>query len=362
MLCQQAVPIHRGRRSARRRWPLAVRRPPSPAARLLPESSSTTAGALDLLRYGRNFRRASPPPRPPLVNSAEPSSTQALREPDVSFSVGLLSNTASKEPITAHTSSSSSPLTVQHDDTETSTPSQCCLWSSPGSSILVRRPCGWYFVFYIRMDPGGCFHMYPDVGCGPYQSLSEVDDAINQHLHDLRIPEMLPPMEKMIRQAMYWPDGKRKRCKSAGYFEKDKCHLIQALVEKYNEDHNLLGDFAYELKDFLQHGVIYEDQRRYHHLNFTAKVKRADGNNGYVGMKHPNNDAYSGGHLDGYLPFGVNSYARNNDEELSVKDEEDMLRRMYKGLDKPGGFKRPIPKFATRIVWKTEEEAGVEAG
>ena len=125
-----------------------------------------------------------------LVNSAEPSSTQALREPDVSFSVGLLSNTASKEPITAHTSSSSSPHTVQHDDTETSTPSQCCLWSSPGSSILVRRPCGWYFVFYIRMDPGGCFHMYPDVGCGPYQSLSEVDDAINQHLHDLWIPEM----------------------------------------------------------------------------------------------------------------------------------------------------------------------------
>uniref|UniRef100_A0A0E0HKK5 Uncharacterized protein n=1 Tax=Oryza nivara TaxID=4536 RepID=A0A0E0HKK5_ORYNI len=83
MLCQQAVPIHRGRRSARRRWPLAVRRPPSPAARLLPESSSTTAGALDLLRYGRNFRRASPPPRPPLVNSAEPSSAQVLREPDV---------------------------------------------------------------------------------------------------------------------------------------------------------------------------------------------------------------------------------------------------------------------------------------
>uniref|UniRef100_A0A0E0L7H1 DUF3615 domain-containing protein n=1 Tax=Oryza punctata TaxID=4537 RepID=A0A0E0L7H1_ORYPU len=334
MLCQQPVPIHRRRRRARRRWPLAVRR--------LPESSSTTPGALDLLRYERNFRRASPPPRPTLVNSAEPSSAQALRKPDVSFSVGLLSNTASKEPITAHTSSSSSPQqTVQPDDTDTSTPSQCCLWSSPGSSILVRRPRGWYFVFYIRMDPGGCFHMYPDVGCGPYQSLSEVDDAINQHLHDLRIPEMgeeldrLPPMEKMIRQTMYWPDGKRKRCKSAGYSENDKCHLIQALVEKYNDDHNLLEDFAYELKDFLQHGVIYEDQRRYHHLNFTAK--------------HPNNDAYSGGHLDGYLPFGVNSYARNNDEELSVKNEEDMLRRMYKSLDKPGGFKRPIPKFASRI-------------
>lgn len=59
--------------------------------------------------------------------------------------------------------------------------------------------------------------------------------------------DRLPPMEKMIRQAMYWPDGKRKRCKSAGYFEKDKCHLIQALVEKYNEDHNLLGVCSFSL-------------------------------------------------------------------------------------------------------------------
>jgi hypothetical protein len=59
--------------------------------------------------------------------------------------------------------------------------------------------------------------------------------------------DRLPPMEKMIRQTMYWPDGRRKRCKSAGYFEKDKCHLIQALVDKYNDDHNLLGVCSFSL-------------------------------------------------------------------------------------------------------------------
>ncbi|KAF0903340.1 hypothetical protein E2562_026615 [Oryza meyeriana var. granulata] len=340
MLSQPMLPIHRGRRSARRPWPLAVRRPPSPAVRRLSECFSTRSGALDLLRYGRNFRRASLPQRPPLVNAAEPSSSQVLQEPDVSFSGGFLGNTASKELITSHTSSS--PQTVQRD----STPSHCCVWSSPGSTILVRSPPDWYFIFYIRMDRGGCFHMYPDVGAGPYQSLLEADDAINQHLHGLRIPKMgeeldrLSGMERMIQRCLFWPDGTRKRSSSDGYYKKDKCHLIQALLDKYNDDHNLLGDSAYELKDFLQLGKIYEDHRWYYHLNFTTKMKRADGdcggdnlffaeishmqgenewavsccckvkpnanghcygcrNDGSPGIKHPNNpDAYTGGHLD----------------------------------------------------------------
>ncbi|KAF0915717.1 hypothetical protein E2562_038377 [Oryza meyeriana var. granulata] len=43
-------------------------------------------------------------------------------------------------------------------------------------------------------------------------------------------------------------------------------------------------------------------------------------NDGSPGIKHPNNPgAYTGGHLDGYLPFGL-------------KDEEDMLRRKFKGF------------------------------
>jgi hypothetical protein len=137
------------------------------------------------------------------TSTAADPSAQELQEPDALLSGELLSSTALKEPITASTSSS--PQTVRRDGIDASTPSG----SSPGSSILVRRPPGWYFVFYIRMDPGGRLHMYPDVGNGPYRSLPEVDDAINQHLHNLRIPEMgeeldrLPLIESMIRQDMY---------------------------------------------------------------------------------------------------------------------------------------------------------------
>uniref|UniRef100_A0A0D9WLG3 DUF3615 domain-containing protein n=1 Tax=Leersia perrieri TaxID=77586 RepID=A0A0D9WLG3_9ORYZ len=295
-------------------------------------------------RLPGSFRSTSQPDQM-FVNAAESSSAQAMQEPDVSFSRDLLSDTTSKEPMTAHTSSS--PQTVQHD----STPSQCSLWSSPGSSILVRSHPDWYFVLYIRMDRGGYFHIYPDVGGGPFQSLPEVDDAINQHLQRKRIPKMgeeldkLPLVERMIRLAMYWPDGKRKSSKW------------------------------------------------YYHLNFTAKMKRADGfdcrvdnlffaeithmqgedewviscccvikpnasghcygcrNNGYPGMKHPNNvDAYSGGHMNGCLPFGFHSSVDSDCEDLSLEDEEDMLRRRYKGLDKPGGFKIAYPPFASPIL------------
>uniref|UniRef100_I1PZ99 DUF3615 domain-containing protein n=1 Tax=Oryza glaberrima TaxID=4538 RepID=I1PZ99_ORYGL len=255
--------------------------------------------------------------------AADPSYAQELQEPDALLSGELLSSTALKEPITASTSSS--PQTVRRDGIEASTPS--------GSSILVRRPPGWYFVFYIRMDPGGRLHMYPDVGNGPYRSLPEVDDAINQHLDNLRIPRR---GEELGRLPLI----------EIGGYEKDNRCLVQALVEKYNDDHNLLGDFAYELKDFLQIGVMYEDQRYYYHINFTTKTKgahksgcamdnlffaelshmqgkdewvvscccvikpTANGhcygcrNDGKYGLKHPNNsDAYSGGHLDGCLPL-----------------------------------------------------------
>uniref|UniRef100_A0A0D9WLG5 DUF3615 domain-containing protein n=1 Tax=Leersia perrieri TaxID=77586 RepID=A0A0D9WLG5_9ORYZ len=316
-----------------------------------------------------------------LVNAAESSSAQVLRETDASFSKGLLSNTSSKEPITSHTSSS--PQTVQCKETYTSAQSQCCSWSSPESTILFRRPPEWYLKFYIRMDRGGCFHIYPDVGGGPFQSLSEADDAITQHLRGLRVPSMgeeldrLPLMERMIRQTMYWPDGKRKHSKSGGY-KKDDHPLIQALVEKYNDDHNLLGDSAYEVKELLQLGTVYEDHRWYYHINFTAKLKgayksgcatdnlffaeishmqgeqewvvsccciiksnangRCNGciNDGRSGLKHPNNtDAYSGGHLDGRLPFGLDGSCSNNDD-LDPEAEEAMLRSTFKDIDVPG--------------------------
>ncbi|EEC79931.1 hypothetical protein OsI_21506 [Oryza sativa Indica Group] len=293
------------------------------------------------------------------TSTAADPSAQELQEPDALLSGELLSSTALKEPITASTSSS--PQTVRRDGIDASTPSG----SSPGSSILVRRPPGWYFVFYIRMDPGGRLHMYPDVGNGPYRSLPEVDDAINQHLHNLRIPEMGEELDRLPLIEI-------------GGYEKDNRCLVQALVEKYNDDHNLLGDFAYELKEFLQIGVMYEDQRYYYHINFTTKTKgahksgcamdnlffaelshmqgkdewviscccvikpAANGhcygcrNDGKSGLKHPNNsDAYSGGHLDGCLPFGLND-SRSKYDGLNPEDEEAMLRSLYKGMDEPG--------------------------
>lgn len=57
--------------------------------------------------------------------------------------------------------------------------------------------------------------------------------------------------------------------------------LVQALVDKYNDDHNLLEDLAYELKDVLHYQFISErhstlsKKNRFYHLNFTAKTKGA---------------------------------------------------------------------------------------
>jgi hypothetical protein len=105
---------------------------------------------------------------------------------------------------------------------------------------------------------------------------------------------------------------------------------------------------------------MYEDQRYYYHINFTTKTKgahksgcamdnlffaelshmqgkdewviscccvikpAANGhcygcrNDGKSGLKHPNNsDAYSGGHLDGCLPFGLND-SRSKYDGLNV--------------------------------------------
>jgi hypothetical protein len=43
--------------------------------------------------------------------------------------------------------------------------------------------------FYIRVDLGGSFHTYPDVG-GPFQSIEQAEKAIDQYLHVRRVPKM----------------------------------------------------------------------------------------------------------------------------------------------------------------------------
>jgi hypothetical protein len=44
-----------------------------------------------------------------------------------------------------------------------------------------------------------------------------------------------------VRKSLYWPDGTRRNCSKPPDKREDEIHLlVQALVDQYNEDHNLL--------------------------------------------------------------------------------------------------------------------------
>lgn len=234
-------------------------------------------------------------------------------------------------------------------------------------------------LYYIRVDHGGSFHTYPYAG-GPFQSLDEADKAMDRYFLEHRDPKLLmhqggvSSLEMAIEAALYWPDGARKRSKSdhAERARNGRRQLLQALVDKHNEDHNLLGDFAYELKDVVECKVFSEKRGWYYHLNFTltkgadsgiedlffvevkygrpvkqelsvscfCMIKPTDNghcygctNNGSVNMKHPNSaDEYTGGHLDVGMPFGCYSdwsYWDYNDLEAKKKE----LRAVFTGVD-----------------------------
>ncbi|KAG0518737.1 hypothetical protein BDA96_09G202800 [Sorghum bicolor] len=328
-----------------------------------------------------------------------------------------------------------SPQSVLDNTTDGSPPSA----SSPGSKILTRSrrivP-----VFYIRMDRGGSFCMYPNLG-GPFQSIDEADDAIDRYLDELRhragCRELakLSYVERRIHNCKYYLDGTPKRGPNKPK-EDEKLYLVQALLHKYNEDHNIFGNHAHELEALVRKQWICENHRWYYHFNFTTKQNEGNDNssirnmffaevshmqgestlevncccmikhdenilytecicchlpvvslafdiavtlllnvyychvnlsimfrghvihdpcsislcsctdvrlsyltghcygcrnNGSPNMKHPDNiDAYTGGHLDGYLPFGLEE-ASSGDEEA----EEERLRAKFKGLDDP---------------------------
>ncbi|KAJ1291181.1 hypothetical protein BS78_02G298500 [Paspalum vaginatum] len=244
----------------------------------------------------------------------------------------------------------------------------------------------WGRTFCIRLDLQGYFHTYPDVG-GPFQSLQETDKAIDHYLECSRDPKMKMCMEKdgkfsmerAVRQALYWPDGTIKKRKRSYSTDKSRNRIFlfaQALVDKYNEDNNLLKDAAHELKDVLHHQQICEKQIWYYHLNFTTKIKGSGPDNfsednlffaeikciphrehpellvscccpinlndngqhcygctnhGNVDMKHPDSsDEFAAGHLDVHLPVGsfVESSDYDSDDDKYVKAREAKLRRM----------------------------------
>ncbi|KAK3128333.1 hypothetical protein QOZ80_6BG0460170 [Eleusine coracana subsp. coracana] len=221
--------------------------------------------------------------------------------------------------------------------------------SSLGSSIFIRCPQNWYQTFFIRMDHDGYFRIYPDLD-GQFKSLEEADDAIQHHLDALTKPEMregrhkLSRVDWLIQEYLYYPDGKPRRGpNSPGRKDpfQGKRQLVQALLDQYNDYHNLLGDLKHELKDLVKFQYIIEDETTYLHFNFTVKTKKADDgelffaevsqmqqtkalvvnccckigpndndiclgctNNGCFTIKHPSDTLYVGGHEDVHLPFG----------------------------------------------------------
>ncbi|XP_044431401.1 uncharacterized protein [Triticum aestivum] len=157
----------------------------------------------------------------------------------------------------------------------------------PGTpAITSRRPYNWAKTFIIRTDLRGSFHMYPPIG-GPFQSLHEADEAIARHLDDLRDKNVcldgMSWTERVTRRALYRPDGTRKKL-SKSLLEPERLKhtrlLVQALLDKYNEDHNLLGNLAYELKDIVCIQSVCEGSPYkydwYYHLNFTTRTKGVD--------------------------------------------------------------------------------------
>ncbi|TVU12794.1 hypothetical protein EJB05_46452, partial [Eragrostis curvula] len=81
---------------------------------------------------------------------------------------------------------------VPHGTTKRSTPSSGRYYSaSSGPTIWVRQPPDWYFMFCIRMDRQGSFHVYPDDLGGPFRSLHEAEDAIDHYVNGLPCPASL---------------------------------------------------------------------------------------------------------------------------------------------------------------------------
>ncbi|KAM0923703.1 hypothetical protein ACQ4PT_005375 [Festuca glaucescens] len=301
-----------------------------------------------------------------------PSATQRLKEP-ADLSSPSAATLEEKSSGSAATSSSSSSSSSRRSDQDTVPP-------SASSRIWGQARHDWGFIYYIRVDFRGSFHTYPRTG-GPYRSSEEAESAMDRYFHERRDPTLLvnqggvPSVEMAIEQALYWPDGRRKKRSKSLVAEQtgSKVHrLVQAFVDKHNEDHNLLGDLAYELKDVVHYRKFCEKRTWFYHLNFTMTKVAYDfncgnennlffaelkcvrqgkqeellvscfcmvsptknglcygcTNNGSVNMKHPNSvDEYIGGHLDVRSPFRCHVEWSDSDDDVEAKKKE--LRRLF---------------------------------
>ncbi|KAG2609204.1 hypothetical protein PVAP13_4KG007100, partial [Panicum virgatum] len=286
------------------------------------------------------------------------ASSLTLQEPNVSSSWVLLDYTSSEESTT---------------DSDDDSPQSA---SSLGSKILFRRPPKWYQVYFIRTDRLGYFRMYPDLG-GPFQSLDQADSAINHHLAKLERPSMFQEkynysiVDRLIHEHNYYPDGTPKRGPNSRRRtnpNEEQHHLVQALLDQYNDDNAFFGNRAHVLESLLRHEWIHEKNKTGN--LFFAEVSQKQGerawkvkccciidsnengiiNTGSPDMKHPNNtDAYTAGRLDGYLPFGDGELSGFDDLEA----ETARLRVVFKGLDHPDAMNRLYLRASSRCYEQT---------
>ncbi|XP_047051460.1 uncharacterized protein LOC124656833 [Lolium rigidum] len=154
---------------------------------------------------------------------------------------------------------------------------------SPTPPISARKPTGWNHQFFIRVDLDQVFHTYPKLG-GPFQSLEEAEMAIFLRLDELQDPKMctndgLSWSEIAIRDALYWPDGTSQYSSRSNPDEDHMGLLVQALLDKYNEENTLSGDCAYQVENVVSFQEVYEgDAGWYYHLNCTRKTEGGVGN------------------------------------------------------------------------------------
>ncbi|KAI5003908.1 hypothetical protein ZWY2020_031151 [Hordeum vulgare] len=91
----------------------------------------------------------------------------------------------------------------------------------------------------------------------------------------------LSQVDSIVKRVRYYPDGTKKRGSEVKDKRRDKYYqLARLLVDKYNDHHNLFGDLAYEVKDFLHGKPLWEDYYihwTYFHMNFIAKAKGSYG-------------------------------------------------------------------------------------
>ncbi|XP_047042815.1 uncharacterized protein LOC124646800 [Lolium rigidum] len=98
---------------------------------------------------------------------------------------------------------------------------------------------------------------------------------------DLVSQENKCTLEMAIWRDIHWPDGTRKSHLRTLPLDERRCSMLQlvkALMDKYNDDHNLSGDLAYELPCVGRYRYFHDADIKgiYYHINFTANTKGSD--------------------------------------------------------------------------------------